>query len=366
MKKLIIRLKMKNKNILLIIAGLGNGGAENQIVKLWNLLNENGYTCYLLILNKKEKVFGKFEFLKDEDKFMSLELSSEDNFLFFKILTGLNKVYKDKKISTVISFLHVANIFTRISKILNPNINLITSIRNDFELQYTKKNKMTEYFLSPLSNLILTNSKATVKYMNKQRIINNKVKYLPNILKCESIEMKCKKYEIFTIISIGRLFFQKNYSFLIDVAKELKDKNIKFIILGEGELRNEIEKKIVELNLQNIQLVGQVKNVNNYLQKSHLFFMPSLYEGLSNAMIEAICNEIPVLISKTSNGSELIENNKNGFVFDSFDSKEIALKIEQIKKMEDNELRQMTLFARQKVESEMNEQNVLKILEAYL
>ena len=61
--------------------------------------------------------------------------------------------------------------------------------------------------------------------------------------------------------------------------------------------------------------------------------------------------------------SQREENNKNRFVFKSFDSKEIALKIEQIKKMEDNELRQMTLFARQKVESEMNEQNVLKILE---
>ena len=357
---------MKNKNILLVIAGLANGGAENQIVKLWNLLNNNGYHCYLLILNKKEKVDMNFQSIAGSDKFLSLELSSQDKFLFLKILKGLLVIYKKNRIDTVISYLHIANIFTRISKVFVPKLKIITSIRSDFAVQYSIKNKLLEYILSPLSSKILSNSKATVEFLNNRIIINNKAKYFPNIIHCDDKSFFAGKYEQFTIIAVGRLSKEKNYDFLIKVANNLRKEDIKFIVLGDGNQRQYIENKIRDLDLTNVKLLGQVSNVSDYVKKSNLFFMPSFFEGVSNAMIETICQEVVVLCSSGANTSSLIENKLNGFVFDEFHSEDVAKTILRIKNMNDNELKQIAQNAKEKVKSEMNEQNILKILEEYL
>lgn len=101
---------------------------------------------------------------------------------------------------------------------------------------------------------------------------------------------------------VGNFVYAKNHLFLLDVFKgiTLKDENAILFLVGEGELRKEIEKKILELNLQDkVVLTGRRKDVVRFLQMFDLFLFPSVYEGLPVSMVEAQCTGLPCLISSS-------------------------------------------------------------------
>lgn len=99
---------------------------------------------------------------------------------------------------------------------------------------------------------------------------------------------------------VGNFVYAKNHTFLLDVFKEitLQDEKAVLFLVGEGELRDEIETKIKELQLQKkVILTGRRKDVVRFLQMFDLFLFPSVYEGLPVSMVEAQCTGLQCLIS---------------------------------------------------------------------
>lgn len=101
-------------------------------------------------------------------------------------------------------------------------------------------------------------------------------------------------------LNVGRMADQKNQLFLIDVFSEIRKKisNSKLLIVGDGDLRQQIETKIGDLALTNdVLLIGNVKNTEDYYSASDVFIMPSKYEGLGIVATEAQCSGLPVFAS---------------------------------------------------------------------
>ena len=100
--------------------------------------------------------------------------------------------------------------------------------------------------------------------------------------------------------SVGNLKIEKNHEFLLEVLAMLNSRRKKFklIILGEGELRKNLERKRTQLGLENdMYLPGSSSSVECWLSAMDIFLMPSLYEGLSLAAIEAQATGLPCLFS---------------------------------------------------------------------
>ena len=98
---------------------------------------------------------------------------------------------------------------------------------------------------------------------------------------------------------VGRFSPAKNHAFLLDIFYEIR-KQIpsKFLLVGDGELRSDIEKKIADLKLQDrVILTGVRDDVADLLQAMDVFVFPSHYEGLPVTMIEAQAAGLPCLIS---------------------------------------------------------------------
>jgi glycosyltransferase involved in cell wall biosynthesis len=135
------------------------------------------------------------------------------------------------------------------------------------------------------------------------------------------------------LIAVGRLVPQKNFSFLIEVfsivIKELP--NLELFIYGEGPLRDSLEQQILTLGLSdNVFLPGVVDNMFEELSQSALFVQTSLYEGQSNALLEAILHGLPVLVSNYNGIEDIITDEHNGYLFtlDSpFDLGQLTIKI---------------------------------------
>lgn len=104
----------------------------------------------------------------------------------------------------------------------------------------------------------------------------------------------------FVIGHVGRFDYQKNHEFLLDVfANVLKIvKNAKLVLIGDGDLRKEIENKISILNIKNnVILLGVREDVNNLYNLFDLFVLPSHFEGLGIVAIEAQANGLPCIVS---------------------------------------------------------------------
>lgn len=128
----------------------------------------------------------------------------------------------------------------------------------------------------------------------KKLIIHNgvdceKFKYNEEFRSSIRKEFQIEKDEVL-IGNIGGFRIQKNHSFLIDVFNELHkhSQKYKLLLVGDGELRNSIEKKVKDLKLQNyVIFAGTRTDVNKIMSGLDLFILPSLYEGLPVVGIEA-------------------------------------------------------------------------------
>jgi glycosyltransferase involved in cell wall biosynthesis len=105
----------------------------------------------------------------------------------------------------------------------------------------------------------------------------------------------------FVVGNIGRFHFQKNQLFLLDVFEEIKKRkeNAKLLLVGDGEDRNKIEEAIAQKNLQeSVLLLSCRKDVPELLMAMDVFVFPSLFEGLSLALLEAQASGLAVFASK--------------------------------------------------------------------
>lgn len=111
------------------------------------------------------------------------------------------------------------------------------------------------------------------------------------------------------ICTIGRIGYQKNPELFNRIAEQFP--NIKFTWIGDGELRN-------SLTSNNIEITGwkNRQEVLNELEKNDIFILPSLWEGLPIALLEAMYLEKICIVSNVIGNKDVIENEKNGFICD--------------------------------------------------
>lgn len=141
------------------------------------------------------------------------------------------------------------------------------------------------------------------------------------------------------LIAVGRLAAGKNFVEMIEIYKMLKEKGRteKLYILGNGDDKENIEKKIKELNLQNdIFLVGAKKNPYIWMKNAKLFLHTSKGEGLGMVLIESmICGTIVVAYDCPTGPREILDNGLAGGLLKIGDKKGFVEKVIDI--LEDNE-----------------------------
>jgi len=136
------------------------------------------------------------------------------------------------------------------------------------------------------------------------------------------------------LIAVGRLVSLKNFDTLIRATAEVINQgqnNLLLLIAGEGEERVRLEELIRELGIENyVILLGLRNDIMGLMGASDLFIMPSRYEGLSLAMIEAMACGLPIIASDARGLKDYITNEQNGLLFPVGDYKVLAERILQL------------------------------------
>jgi glycosyltransferase involved in cell wall biosynthesis len=136
-------------------------------------------------------------------------------------------------------------------------------------------------------------------------IVNNAIDTKKFIYDKNKREKKRKEFRIedkFVVGHVGRFHTSKNHQFIVDIFKEVHDRNSNtvLVLVGDGELRQSIENKVQELGLENsVIFTGVRSDIPEIFQAFDVFVLPSLYEGLGMVAIEAQATGLPCIVADT-------------------------------------------------------------------
>lgn len=285
-----------------ITGTLDMGGIENFLMNIYRNIDRNKVQFDFIVNdNQKEYIFENEIREMGGNIYKVPSIVKKGHFAYIK---GLRKIFIENKYQIVHSHY---NAITGI--ILNEAKK--SNIKNRIAHSHTAPNKEFKYRgLSGLYKIYsksLINKTSTLRFAcsqkagewlygvnNKFKVINNGInpqEYLFNIKKRSDMREKFNlKVNDIVIGHVGRFSREKNHSFLIDIFNELLkiNKNYKLLLVGDGNIKEEIEKKVQELNIkENVKFLGIRKDVKDILQGLDIFILPSIFEGLPVTLVEA-------------------------------------------------------------------------------
>ena len=322
---------MSEKKIVFILGSMGKGGAERVISILSNHYIGKGCEVHIITLLDSKCEYElhesiKLKYIGDKRK---KRISQLPNWIL-----GIREYVKEVNPDKIVSFAARINIITILS-CFGLNKEIIISERNDpyYDGRSGIINILTS-ILYPLADKKVFQTKWAQSYFPKY--ITKKSFVIPNPIQ---VTIKATKKSETKIVSVGRLTEQKNHKLLIHAFSKLIKSypNYKLYIYGEGELRQEYVATIKSLNLENnIFLPGIIDNIHEEIKDAKIFVLSSNYEGLSNALLEAMMMGLPCISTNCSGIDEYIIHKENGLLVPINDSEKLYKQMKNL--IENDEL----------------------------
>lgn len=296
---------MEKVKILHVASEIEGGGIERVIYNYLSHINRNDFIFHIAVIGngKKQYMHKAFEKLGAKIFYMPLGLLNRLK-IFNSILKDekyniihchgiMSPVYysflaKKNNIPVRISHSHIAQSDRFNIKVLIARALISKYVTNKFSCGYA-------------AGEFLYGKKAMLN--KKVYVLNNAIEvtnYVYNPIKRDNIRKKMNLEKSFIVGNVARFTSQKNHDFLIDIFKHLKQlrKDAILLLVGEGELESRIKNKVRELKLEDsIIFLGLRDDVNDLMQAMDIFLLPSFYEGLSVAMVEAQATGLPIFTS---------------------------------------------------------------------
>lgn len=324
-----------------VTANLGSGGAERVTSILANQFCQRGYEVEIIFFRDRQLFYE----IDGGVKIVILGEECHSTALWRKML-WLRHYVKKTRPDIIIPF-RVSVYCTTILSLLGLSFPIVASERIDPRIPDSFWTLLRKLLLPFVDHLVVQTNYIKSYY---PRFIQKKTIIIPNPVRDEvfvspddflvqganaasSVQSSNTPMEGMgqekrnRIISVGRLYPQKNQEMMIRAFAKVADEfpDWQLVIFGEGPLRAELEFLVSSFKLQDrVLLPGRTEHVIEELRKSKLFCMSSDYEGMSNSMIEAICVGLPVISTKVSGTEEMIIDGKNGFLVEKDDEEEMA------------------------------------------
>jgi glycosyltransferase involved in cell wall biosynthesis len=119
------------------------------------------------------------------------------------------------------------------------------------------------------------------------------------------------------LLSVGRLVYQKGHEYLIEAMPRILARfpSVRVLICGDGPLRGELQSHIDRMHLQEpVKLLGNRNDIDRFLQSADIFVLPSRWEGLPVALLEAMGMGLPVVATQVEGVDEVLERDTDGLL----------------------------------------------------
>ncbi len=355
------------KNVLITITTMFGGGAE-RVVSVWSdKLISKGYDVSLLLYGREENEYP----INDKVKVYSVAKTYVEykKLGYFTRLKKMRKLVKKISPDVIINFLPRMQIWMMMAT-FGTMVPKIETVRVS-PWQVCKNRKSEKYLWKRCfrkSKAIIVQTAEQAEYFNKKQkkkciVISNPIDEKYHM--CFKTEYPSK---IKNFVAAGRITQQKNYPLMIKAFAKACENNeyINLSIYGVGDevYTKNIQDLIDEYKMTDrIKLMGRTNNMSAVLRHADAFIMTSDYEGMPNALLEAMATGLVCISTDCRTGpKDMIDNEKNGFLAKVGDVEDVAEKISKTLKLDCNDAATMGKAAREKIFVTCSEQQSLQKL----
>jgi glycosyltransferase involved in cell wall biosynthesis len=312
------------KRICIFSNTLLSGGAEKQAVLLAKNLQKDHR---VILLSYDEKTDPKFQKIIDENEIDVRYLNGNP---VAKIL-NLYQLLKKERIDIIFTYLLKTNLLGGIIGALagvKSRIGGIRSSRID-----PQKIGLQKLLQNSVNTLTVYNNKRAIKLLSEKGFDPTRAVYIPNCVHDIPSKVEREKKSSVIILSVGRFHHAKDYHTAIKAVALLHEKTDGFIyrIIGYGQQESQIRSWIKDYDAgAYIDIVINPSNIEKYYIDADIYFLSSIFEGLSNTVLEAMSYSLPLVLTDVGDNDLLLSNGMNGFMCDPGDHKAMSEALEEL------------------------------------
>lgn len=319
------------KKLMFYINTIKRDGAERVITNLASHFSNDGFEVAFVTSYRVREEYSlckkvrRYSLEENEKKQSRVERN-------FSRILRIRRLCKSEKPDILIAFMGEPN-FRAIVATIGLPVRTVVSVRNDPNREYSGKiMRFVGKYILPLADGCVFQTEDAKQWFPLQ--MQKKSEIIFNAVKQEFYEIKRKPINQL-VIAIGRLSEQKNQRLLIEAVSELKDDypDLRLKIYGEGELGTELNNLIKKKRIDGfVSLEGQTLDVPSKLSEADIFVLPSDYEGMPNALMEAMAVGVPAIATDCPCGGAkmLIRDRENGILIPVGDKDKLKSAIKEL------------------------------------
>lgn len=305
-------IKLSQLKICFIAGLLGQGGAEQQLYHILRTLKEKGVHLRLLCLTQ-----GDFWEKSIKDLGIPVNWVGRHSSRLLRLKAMIRELQNDPP-----DILQSQHFYTNLYAALAARYlrcKEIGAVRNNGIKEIRANGWFGGYGSVFLPRILAANSRQAIENLSALGVPACKIAFLPNIVDAQAFSLRPEQTAGTTInlLAVGRLVKQKRFDRLIDMAALTSTWNcpIKFIIVGDGPERSNLEAKARHLGIAHlITFTGSVAHLQTYYQSADVLLMTSDWEGTPNVILEAMACGLPVVATRVGGIPEIVCDGATGFL----------------------------------------------------
>ena len=290
-----------------IIQSLGNGGCENMLLRVLPLMKKHEHI--IVTLKERGELANKYEDIGIR------VVNLEGN------LWRLFLLVKKEKPGLIVTYLFHADVAGRVFLPFFYKGKIIPFLRTNYNYSKYWIARFFEKLSSPFVVNYFVNSKSVKNFYIKNLGITNKNYFvIPNGLDV-SVFDRAKRHRLKTrselkidnndvaVCCVANLHPNKGHTYLLSAFEEVyyQHKNVWLLLIGDGEERDALTSQVKSYKSKGrILFLGKRNNIPELLGTSDIFVLPTFFEGMSNALMEAMAASLPIITTKINENIELV------------------------------------------------------------
>jgi glycosyltransferase involved in cell wall biosynthesis len=318
--------------IMLLVTNLTFGGAETQVVSLAGELTAHGWSVSVVSLLEPDAYVRVLEDggISVHSLHMSRRIPDP------RAICRLRKLIRQLKPDVVHCHMFHANILGRVTRLSTPVPVVISTVHNLRETSerggptwYKEKLYQLTDRLADMTTIIC--NAAFDRYVQVGAVREHRTQVVPNFIDTSGFlrdrERRIVARNIldvgndFVWLAVGRLVEQKDYPNLLRAVRSIGSQGMKVLIAGAGPLGPELREMTETLGLtETVRFCGTAPDMRDFYSAADAFVMPSAFEGLSVALLEASSMGLPAVVTNAGGNAEIVQERITGYVVPCGDS----------------------------------------------
>jgi len=328
---------MKSEHIAILVKHLSVGGVQKVMVRLANKFADRGHRVDLVLVK------GKGALARDVAS--EVRIVALDSHRMWWGLPNLIRYLRQSRPDTLLAGGWQVNMIATWAKLTFTSFKLVLSVHSNITHQsrnsdvwYAPINPLAIKIFYPLADAIVTVSGGILddlSTISSTAAENGRVVYNPvvdqRLLAKAQVEVShpwfAQENDTPVLLGVGRFGPEKNFALLLRTfAKVCRQREMRLIMLGDGEERDELERLTRKMDMQNrVDFVGFEENPYKYMARGSLLVMSSRFEGLPSVLVEALACGCPIVSTDCPSGPrEILENGKWGYLVPVGDEEALA------------------------------------------